>query len=90
MGPFGISARLKVWGQRDFDFGVWSTASLNVLSNEELKKSPFGRDIYTLGITLFEAVTGKLPFDGSDVLAHILKSDPEPPRQVDDKIPPGL
>lgn len=56
MGPFGISARLRVWSVRDFDIGLWSTASLNVLSNEELKQSPFGRDIFTLGLSIRKTI----------------------------------
>jgi hypothetical protein len=52
MGPLGLSGRLTLWSSRDFDVGVWGTASLNMLSAEELKNSKFGRDTLTAGLSL--------------------------------------
>ncbi|HUP58369.1 MAG TPA: hypothetical protein VM598_13005, partial [Bdellovibrionota bacterium] len=51
-GPLGLSARLRLWSGRGFDVGIWGTTSLNMLSANELKNSPFGRDIGTVGISL--------------------------------------
>jgi serine/threonine protein kinase/Tfp pilus assembly protein PilF len=42
-------------------------------------------DVYSLGVTLFEAVTGRVPFDGEtteQVFRQILESDPVPPRRL--------
>ncbi len=52
LGPLGISARMRLWSVRGFDIGGWATASLNTLSSEELKNSPYGRDVYSLGLSV--------------------------------------
>lgn len=51
-GPLGLSAKSRVWSARGFDVGIFGALSLNVLSAEELKNSPFGRDVFTLGISM--------------------------------------
>jgi hypothetical protein len=52
LGPLGISARARLWSVRGFDIGAWGMVSLNTLSNEELKNSPYGRDLLTVGLSL--------------------------------------
>lgn len=52
MGPLSLSARLRLWTYRGFDIGGWGVASLNTLSSEELKNSPLGRDVTTLGLSM--------------------------------------
>lgn len=51
-GPLGLSFRWKALTMRGFDFDLFGMLSLNTMSFQELKDSPFGRDVGEIGISI--------------------------------------
>jgi eukaryotic-like serine/threonine-protein kinase len=70
--------------------------SMYYMSPEQVKGSTDvdrRSDIYSLGVVLYEAVTGKKPFDSKshfEVFLAQVNQDPEPPSSLREGIPPGL
>jgi predicted Ser/Thr protein kinase len=96
------SGRVKVT-----DFGIAKMMSMgmtqagqilgtpNYMSPEQVKgRSVDGRsDIFSLGVILYELVTGEKPFGGQNittVIYKIINENPIPPRELDATIHPGL
>jgi hypothetical protein len=80
-------------------FGAMQTAQIigtpSYMSPEQIKGRPVdGRsDIFSLGVVLYELVTGQKPFPGDSVTTVIYKivnENPVPPQQLDSSIHPGL
>ncbi len=69
--------------------------TLQYMSPEQIESYPVDArtDLYGLGVTLYQLVTGRLPFPDDDLAAlaqmHIEKDIPDP-REVVDDIPPAL
>jgi serine/threonine-protein kinase len=77
LGDFGV-AHLQ-------DLGATQTAgfigTLAYMSPEQISGAPlsFAADVYALGVTAFEALTGRLPFGGPDFVGQHLGERPPPP-----------
>jgi serine/threonine-protein kinase len=70
------------------DFGQTQTGgfigTLAYLSPEQVSGGAidFAADLYGLGVTLFQALTGRLPFEGPDFVAQHLAEPPPPPTSI--------
>jgi serine/threonine-protein kinase len=69
--------------------------SLNYMSPEQIRgeRADARSDIYAAGVTLYEAVTGRLPIEAETeyaVMTGHLFRDPEPPANVNPNVPENL
>jgi serine/threonine protein kinase len=80
-------------------FGTAQTSHVmgtpSYMSPEQVKGKPVdGRsDIFSLGVVLYELMTGEKPFPGQNittVIYKIINEEPIPPRSLDSSIHPGL
>jgi serine/threonine-protein kinase len=87
LGDFGV-AHLVDLGQTQTGGLI---GSLAYMSPEQITGAPISitADLYALGVTLFEVVTGRLPFLGPDFVAQHLGEPPPPASAVREGIAPG-
>jgi eukaryotic-like serine/threonine-protein kinase len=72
---------------------VFGTADYISPEQAQGRTATASSDIYSVGVTLYEMLTGKLPFTGDTALAIAMKhvsDQPVPPRQINRAIPPQL
>jgi eukaryotic-like serine/threonine-protein kinase len=72
-----------------------TAGTLLYMSPEQLRSDPadFRSDIYSLGVVLYEAATGKRPFistNSSTLIADILNKTPDPPSKLNPNISVGF
>lgn len=89
---FGIA---KVIDDPSLTQGHQTTGSLYYMSPEQINGQALdGRaDLYSLGITLYQFVTGKRPFDAQNtygIMAAHLTQPPLPPIEHDPSLPPAI
>jgi serine/threonine protein kinase len=92
LSDFGLALKDENVGQ-----GIALVGTASYMSPEQARGEGHlvdGRsDIFSLGIVLYELLTGRRPFRGSSreaVMKQIVDSEPRPPRQIDDSIPREL
>jgi len=91
---FGIAGNA---GSRRLTFGNFSKnmGTPDYISPEQVrgKRGDARSDVYTLGVMLYEMLTGKVPFSGPNAFAVMndrLVNQPEPPRNLEPAISPQL
>jgi serine/threonine-protein kinase len=87
------TAKILQFGSAQQTSHVMGTPSY--MSPEQVKgRAVDGRsDIFSLGVMLYEMVTGEKPYPGQNittVIYKIVNEDPVPPRQIDPSIHPGI
>ncbi|MGN0643242.1 MAG: Stk1 family PASTA domain-containing Ser/Thr kinase [Huintestinicola sp.] len=89
---FGIARFAREEGKTISDKAI---GSVHYISPEQARGEITDEksDIYSVGIMLYEMLTGVKPFDGDTPIAVALmhmNSNPKPPRAINDTIPEGL
>jgi len=89
---FGIARSLETKGVTDTGMMIGTPEYMSP-EQVEGKEANYRSDIYSLGVIIYEMVTGRIPFDGETALSIALKHKneaPRDPREFNNKIPEAL
>lgn len=95
LADFGIAKAISSSTIVNKDDGGQVMGSVHYFSPEQARGKYVDEksDVYSLGIVLYEMLTGEVPFDGENpveiALMHI-NEDIKPPSQIIDNVPPAL
>lgn len=95
LADFGIAKAISTSTIVNKDDGGQVMGSVHYFSPEQARGKYVDEksDVYSLGIVLYEMLTGEVPFDGENpveiALMHI-NEDIKPPSQIIDNVPPAL
>jgi len=92
ISDFGAALITDIEGSQTQVFGVGSPA---YMSPQQLSDQPLTlqTDIYSLGVVMYQLLTGRLPFEASSnfgMIYQICNTEPPPPTTFRLDIPPGL
>jgi serine/threonine protein kinase len=95
IGDFGISRSLRSPEETAFSTRTRFAATPAYASPEQLRGAALDTraDIYSLGATLYELLTGRPPFERDDLLALLMavaNDAPQPPHALAPAVPKGL
>ena len=95
IGDFGISRSLRLTEETAFSTRTRFAATPAYASPEQLRGATLDTraDVYSLGATLYELLTGRPPFERDDLMALLMavaNDAPEPPHARVSAIPTGL
>jgi len=87
---FGIARFLSNVNPIDEEKIVWGSPQYFSPEQARGKITSYAADVYSLGVVLYQAVTGKLPFTGStskELMDKHINEAPPAPRSINPKIP---
>lgn len=93
LADLGIAKTLNDKGKAEQSDGVFG--SPHYMSPEQARGLSLDHrsDIYSLGVTYYRLVLGKVPFSGKDareIMEKQVYDEPMPPRRIDSTLPPAL